>query len=702
MEFINSITEVGVELSNSKEFMDWTNIEHGEGISLPQYIEGAVEIGKILNHTVIAVLTGNIAALVDDIVSYALAAKHCKAECKRLSEQFKIARDSAKELLEQLEESPKEIENKNFSSALKAFAIVLEDGRSVVKQHAEAKYGLKIFFAKKFAAEFQDIEDRLDQACNRLNFAINIRHFVDSQYAEEIQKAWHEEDKIAFAELNTMVKESLKEIRNYKLLTTPPIELGTRIALKEFSDIQQFKTDRLFTANYNITDSDGQTKLIKVVIKVTMARETVADDLTKFSLEVAYLRKLVSCPNIINLIGVTNVRGNLSLALEYCENGDLRTFIASGKLKGDWGKKRGIALGLAQGLAFLHKAGILHKYLNSANVLLDGHFQAKIANFRRSRWTNTGSLGVVDSFEEQIRWTAPERLGDDVSIFTEECDVYSFGIVFYEIICGELPWEGLNLSDVYKIRNEGKELLLPSHIPPAMSTIYTNSTNKIPSQRFKTGEIIHHLEAIRPEDLEGAIQFNGGNREIVNDIITEEKNNFLKPTSVRYLSISDVSDEEDIGNSPKEILDIAEKNHQLRDFVKARSEYERIKDDFPHALFRLGEYYYFAKGVKENIPLAIKYFEQAIKGGDGDAMDMMGYLYLTGKGQQKDRVKAVKFFTQAVEKGVPHGMYHLGVCYFKGLGGLKIDLEESKKLMVKAASLGNEEARNFAHQQQWI
>ncbi|CAG8665811.1 12399_t:CDS:2, partial [Racocetra fulgida] len=628
----------------------------GFGINLPQYIEGAVEIGKIISHTVIAVLTGNIAYLVDDIVSYAQSAKHCKAECKRLGEQFKIARDSAKELLEQLEKTPKEIENKNFVSALKAFAIVLEDGRAVVKQHAEAKYGLKIFFAKKFAAEFQDIEDRLDQACNRLNFAINIRHFVDSQYAEEIQKAWHEEDKVAFAELNNIVKESLKEIRGYKLSSNPPTQLGNRIVLKELSNIQQFNTGRLFTANYHTVDSNGQAKVTKVVIKVTMAQESVADDVSKFALEVAYLRKLVSCPNIIDLIGVTNIRGNMSLVLEYCENGDLQNFISSGKLKGDWGKKRSIALGLAQ----------------------------------------------VDSFEEQIRWTAPERLGDSITTFTEECDVFSFGIVFYEIVGEKFPWEGLNLNNVYKVRNEGKELTLPSDIPPAISSIYTNCTHIVPNRRFKTNDIIYHLEAIRPEDLDGSIQFNGEDKDIVNDVlVVEEKNNYLKPESVRYLSISDISDEEDSGRSlsPKEILENAETYHQRRDYIKARSEYEKVKDNFPHALFRLGEYCYFAKGVAENIPQAIQYFEKAIEGGDGDAMDMMGYIYLTGKGHQKDRIKAVKFFTQAVEKGIPHGMYHLGVCYFKGLGCLKIDLEESKKLMLKAASLGNEEAKNFAHQQ---
>jgi len=319
---------------------------------LPKYIEGAIEVGKILNHTVIAVLTGNISFLVEDIITYAGAAKHCKAECKRLGEQFKIARDSAKELLDKLAENPKEIEDKSFSTALKAFAIVLEDGRAVVKQHAEAKYGLKIFFAKKFAAEFNDIEERLDQACNRLNFAINIRHFVDAQELEEVHRNWHEEDKIAFAQINDMIKESLEEMRSYKQTKNAPSQLvlsSIRINSTELSCIERFKTDRLFTATYHTVDENRKPKDIKVVIKVTMARESVPEEVSQFALEVAYLQKLAPSPNIIDLIGVTPLRGILALVLGHCEHGDLQSFIASGNLKGDWGKKRSIALGIVQG-----------------------------------------------------------------------------------------------------------------------------------------------------------------------------------------------------------------------------------------------------------------------------------------------------------------------------------------------------------------
>ncbi|KAG9295780.1 hypothetical protein G9A89_009009 [Geosiphon pyriformis] len=674
------------------------------GVSLPNYIETAIEVGKVINHAVIAVLTGNIAFLVEDIVSFASAARHCKAECKRLGEQMKIARDSAKDLLDKLGNSPKEIEDKNFITALKAFAIVLEDGRAVVKQHAEAKYGLKIFHAKKFAAEFVDIEDRLDQACDRLNLALNIRRYVDSQDWEETHRTWHQEDRIAFERLNAMVKESLEEIRNNKQPTnetTMQTFNDTKIVTTSFTNWEQFKTDRLFTATYNAVDEHKKIRSLKVVVKVTRAREADPKEMKLFALEVSYLKKLAPCPNIIKLIGITPRRGVMALVLEYCEKGDLQALIAAGDLRGDWGKKRAISLGIAQGVAYLHEAGIFHKYINSGNILVNSHFQPKITNFRKSRWTTQNSLGFIDSFEEQIRWTAIERLGDEVAIFTAACDVYSFGIVYYEIITEKFPWQGLQLDAVYNLRKvEGKELTFDQNIPPAISNILTNCTHKNPLQRFTTKEIIDHLEAIRPEELETSNFLSPASIPSLNldDLMSddEEKSKSLKDQTIK-LSLSDVSDEE--GPTLEEILNNGESYHQALQFTKARKEFEKA-EEAPRACFRLGEYYFYGKGVDQDSVKATKYFEKAAEGDDGDAMDMLGFIFLTGKGGTKDRNKAVKLFQNAAAKEIPFGIYHLGVCYFKGICVNK-DKEEAKRLIFKAARLGNDEAQRFAHSQKW-
>ncbi|CAG8567839.1 8894_t:CDS:2 [Ambispora gerdemannii] len=674
-------------------------------VSLPNYIETAIEVGKVVNHTVIAILTGNIAFLVEDIVTFASTARHCKAECKRLGEQMKIARDSAKDLLDKLDSNPKEVEDKNFVTALKAFAIVLEDGRAVVKQHAEAKYGLKIFHARKFAAEFQDIEERLDQACNRLNLALNIRRYVDSQDWEETHRVWHEEDKVAFEQLNTIVKESLDVIRSDQRLKASAIEIlnQTNIPTIVFSDWKQFKTDRLFTATYHTVDENKHPLAIKTVVKATRAKESNPNEMKSFSLEVAYLKKLAPCPNIVKLIGTTSTRGIMALVLEYCENGDLQSLIAAGDLKGDWGKKRAIALGITQGLAYLHEAGIFHKYINSGNILIDNHYRPRITSFRKSRWMSVGSLGEVDYFEEQIRWMAPERLGDDVTTFTAACDVYSFGIVYYEIITEKFPWQGLQLDAVYNIRKkEGKELSLDPDIPPAISNVFTSCIHHNPQLRFSTKEIINHLEAIRPEELETSITTEEPlpDLELESVIMAEENPKYLSAPLQTSLSLSDVSDDDE-GPSPMEILDNGETHHKVREWVKAREEFVKVEKIFSHACYRLGEYYYYGKGVTQDFAKGLEYFERARNDDNGDAMDMLGYIYLTGKGGPKDRHKAVALFRDAVKKETPLGMYHLGVCYFKGWGGLTKDTVQAKSLIFKAARMGNDEAQKFAHSQKW-
>ncbi|CAG8551396.1 6236_t:CDS:2 [Paraglomus brasilianum] len=619
--------------------------------NLPKYIEVALEVGKIINHTAIAVLTGNIAFLVDDIVSYAFAAKHCKSECRRLAEQIKISSESARDLLEQLDQKPKEIEDKSFISALKSFAIVLEDARSVIKQHAVGRYGLKIFYAKKFAGEFLSMEERLDQACQRLNFAINVRHYVDNKEIVARQNSWREADRKAFEEINHSVKEALAELkRNESSQTTVSETLldDVRIPYSHFTDVKKFKTDRMHLAIYNTADEERNVKNIEVLIKVTQARENNIDHKRRLAQEVFYLQRLAPSSNIINLIGITALRGGyMGLVLEYCANGDLKTFIANQKLHADWGLKRAIALGIIQG---------------NENVLLDKFCEPKITNFRKARLDEATTQFQINTFEEQMRWDAPERLQDDAVKFSKACDVFSFGIVLYEIITETYPWAGYSLDDVYTARRGGKTLELPSSTPSVVSVIYVKCTETTPRCRFKAKQIIEHLEDIRPEDLDSTA-----------------------------------------GAVPNKILTRANAYHAAQQYEESFGLYMSIANESREAMFRIGSYYFFGKHVKIDRDRAKEYLERAAQGddGNGDAIDMLGYMYLTGEGMPaKDRVKAVEYFKKAVEMEIPHGMYHLGICYMKGIK-LRKNETRAKELIMRAVKLGVEEAVKFAHSQHW-
>ncbi|CAG8608735.1 4027_t:CDS:2 [Paraglomus occultum] len=669
--------------------------------SLPKYIEVALEVGKIINHAAIAVLTGNIAFIVEDIVSYAVAAKHCKSECRRLAEQIKMSSESAKDLLEQLEKDAKEIENKSFISALKSFAIVLEDARSVIKQHAEGRYGLKIFHAKKFALEFLSMEERLDQACQRLNFAINIRHYVDSQEIVDRQNSWREEDRKAFEEINNSVKEALDELKRNdtsKSAVSETLLDDVRIPFSQFTDVRKFKTDRMRLAVYNTADEERNLKNVEVIIKVTLARESNIDHKRRLAQEVFYLQRLAPSANIINLIGITSMRGGyMGLVLEYCSNGDLKTFIANQKLHADWGLKRAIALGIVQGIAYLHEAGIVHKTICSENILLDKCCEPKITNFRKARLDEATTQLQINTFEEQMRWDAPERLQDDAAKFTKACDVFSFGIVLYEIVAEKYPWAGYSLDDVYTARREGKTLELPPSTPSVVSVIYTMCTETIPTRRFKTKQIIEHLENIRPEELDSTPS-------AVPDSSSDALSVLNRLPTLSISTINADEEEEIVAPNVREILTRANACHTSQQYKEAFDLFMSISNESREAMFRIGSYYFFGKHVTSDRVKAREYLERAAEGedGNGDAIDMLGYMYLTGEGMPtKDRVKAVECFKKAVEMEIPHGMYHLGVCYMKGVGKLKKNEPRAKELIMRAVKLGVEEAVKFAHSQHW-
>ncbi|EOA38977.1 hypothetical protein CARUB_v10011410mg [Capsella rubella] len=157
----------------------------------------------------------------------------------------------------------------------------------------------------------------------------------------------------------------------------------------------------------------------------------------QFKAEVELLLR-VHHKNLVSLVGYCEKGNELALVYEYMANGDLKEFF-SGK-RGDavlrWETRLQIALEAAQGLEYLHKGcrpPIIHRDVKTANILLDEHFQAKLADFGLSRsLLNEGESHVSTVVAGTIGYLDPEyyRSGR----LTEKSDVYSFGVVLLEII----------------------------------------------------------------------------------------------------------------------------------------------------------------------------------------------------------------------------------------------------------------------------
>lgn len=143
------------------------------------------------------------------------------------------------------------------------------------------------------------------------------------------------------------------------------------------------------------------------------------------------------------------------LVYEYMPNGNLWHALHGGKFVLDWPIRHQIALGIAQGLAYLHHdlmPPIIHRDIKSTNILLDIDYQPKVADFGIAKVLQ--ARGGKDSSTTVIAGTygylAPEYAYSSKA--TTKCDVYSFGVVLMELITGKKPVEpefGDNKNIVY-------------------------------------------------------------------------------------------------------------------------------------------------------------------------------------------------------------------------------------------------------------
>ncbi|KAM0067655.1 putative protein kinase RLK-Pelle-DLSV family [Helianthus debilis subsp. tardiflorus] len=121
-------------------------------------------------------------------------------------------------------------------------------------------------------------------------------------------------------------------------------------------------------------------------------------------------------------------------------NGSLDKFLW-GERKGtlNWKRRYDIILGIARGLAHLHKEShvrILHRDIKSSNILLDDDFQPKIADFGLARFQPEDQSQIITKFVGTLGYTAPEYVR--YGVLSDKADTYSFGIVVLEIVSGRM------------------------------------------------------------------------------------------------------------------------------------------------------------------------------------------------------------------------------------------------------------------------
>jgi predicted Ser/Thr protein kinase len=193
-------------------------------------------------------------------------------------------------------------------------------------------------------------------------------------------------------------------------------------------------------------------------VALKFLKDSMAGDeasLERFRNEVRTARR-VSHANVCRVYDVGEVDGLTFLSMEYIDGEDLASLLRRiGRLAGD--KALEIARQLCAGIAAAHREGVLHRDLKPANVMLDGRGRAVITDFGLAGLAE--QIGGHDVRSGTPPYMAPEQLnGREV---TTKSDIFSLGLVLYEMFTGKRAYDGDTLAELVKQRTE-KPLRPPS------------------------------------------------------------------------------------------------------------------------------------------------------------------------------------------------------------------------------------------------
>jgi serine/threonine protein kinase len=219
------------------------------------------------------------------------------------------------------------------------------------------------------------------------------------------------------------------------------------------------------------------------VVAIKFLPEALSRDasaLARFHSEVRVARQ-VSHPNVCRVFDIGDAEGIPFLTMEYVDGEDIASLIRRiGRLPQD--KATEISRQICAGLAAAHERGVVHRDLKPANVMLDGSGKVRLTDF--------GLAGIAATIQgAEIRagtpaYMAPEQLsGKEV---TTKSDIYSLGLVMYEILTGKRAYDAATLPELIKAREEAAPTnpsMLVRDLDPLIERVILRCLEKDPAKR---------------------------------------------------------------------------------------------------------------------------------------------------------------------------------------------------------------------------
>ncbi|KAL1356862.1 hypothetical protein HN51_008843 [Arachis hypogaea] len=257
------------------------------------------------------------------------------------------------------------------------------------------------------------------------------------------------------------------------------ITLGERIGLGSYGEVYR-----------------GEWRGTEVAVKRFLDQDISGESLEEFKSEVQIMKRLRH-PNVVLFMGAVTRPPNLSIVTEFLPRGSLYRLIHRPNNQLDERRRLRMALDTARGMNYLHNCTpvIVHRDLKSPNLLVDKNWVVKVCDFGLSRMKHSTFLSSR-STAGTAEWMAPEVLRNEPS--NEKCDVYSFGVILWELSTLQQPWGGMNpMQVVGAVGFQHRRLDIPDDMDPAIADIIKQCWQTDPKLRPTFAEIMAALKPLQ-------------------------------------------------------------------------------------------------------------------------------------------------------------------------------------------------------------
>ena len=314
-------------------------------------------------------------------------------------------------------------------------------------------------------------------------------------------------------------------------------------------------------------------------VAVKILKQEFAEDRTfvqKFRAE-AQAAAGLEHPNIVSIYDVGNEGGLYYIVMEYVEGITLKTYInKKGRLT--YNEALSIAIQVGRGIEAAHNKNIIHRDIKPQNIIISKEGKVKVMDFgiARAVTSNTVSADIMGS----VHYASPEQARNGYVTFTT--DIYSLGIVMYEMVTGRVPYDG-DTTVAIAIQHLQGEMVPPSEyapdLPIAVEQIIKKATMKTQSRRYQTmADMLIDLKKALANPNDDFVVIPDADEKMKTRVISDDEMNEIQKNAEKAL-MKQVEDDIDGDDDEEEEKPKKKKSRPIKEDDEDDDEDDEDEDD---------------------------------------------------------------------------------------------------------------------------